>query len=35
MAAKRTFGWVQNPGDLNKLKKLSVYFSMDQKKING
>ena len=21
MAVKRTFGWVQNPGDLKKLKK--------------
>ena len=22
MAVKRTFGWVQNPGDLKKLKKV-------------
>ena len=26
MAAKRTFGWVQNPGDLNKLKKVVSIF---------
>ena len=26
MAVKRTFGWVQNPGDLKKLKKGSRNF---------
>lgn len=26
MAAKRTFGWVQNPGDLRKLKKVTGIF---------
>ena len=26
MAVKRTFGWVQNPGDLKKLKKVVGIF---------
>lgn len=31
MANKRTFGWVQNPGDLNKLKKMVSVFIFDSK----
>lgn len=27
MAVKRTFGWVQNPGDLKKLKKVVGIFT--------
>lgn len=31
MANKRTFGWVQNPGDLSKLKKVVSVFLYDSK----
>lgn len=31
MANKRTFGWVQNPGDLSKLKKVVSVFLFDSK----
>ena len=29
MSTKRTFGWIQNPGDLKKLKKVVGVFQMD------
>ena len=31
MVTKRTFGWVQNPGDLSKLKKVVSVFLFDSK----
>ena len=31
MANRRTFGWVQNPGDLSKLKKMVSVFIFDSK----
>lgn len=31
MAVKRTFGWVQNPGDLKKLKKMVSVFNSNSK----
>ncbi len=35
MAVKRTFGWVQNPGDIKKLKKVVSIFKSDSEENNN